>query len=78
MKPGTHTFKAFQTIYPDDAHCLAKLMDVNYGGTEIVCPGCGKETNSIRLPSAGPLSASYAAITFIRPLARYFTSREPT
>ena len=41
MKPGTHTFKAFQVIYPDDATCLAKLMEVNYGGTEIVCPGCG-------------------------------------
>ena len=44
MKPGTHTFKAFQVMYPDDATCLAKLMEVNYGGTEIVCPGCGVET----------------------------------
>jgi transposase len=44
MKPGTHTFKAFQAIYPTDAHCLAKLMEVNYGGTEIVCPGCGVDT----------------------------------
>ena len=23
-------------MYPDDATCPAKLMDVNYGGTEIV------------------------------------------
>jgi len=43
-KPGTHTFKQFQAIYPTDAHCLAKLMEVNYGGTEIVCPGCGLDT----------------------------------
>ena len=44
MKPGTHTFKAFQAIYPDDAACLAKLMEVNYGGTEITCPGCGADS----------------------------------
>ena len=44
MKPGVHTFKQFQAIYPTDAHCLAKLMEVNFGGTEIVCPGCAKNT----------------------------------
>src|SRR5271169_6581789 len=44
MKPGTHTFKQFQAIYPDDAACLAKLMEVNYGGTEITCPGCGADS----------------------------------
>jgi len=44
MKPGTHTFKAFQAMYPDDATCLAKLMEVNYGGTEITCPGCGADS----------------------------------
>jgi len=44
MKPGTHTFKQFSAIYPTDAHCLAKLMEVNYGGTEITCPGCGADS----------------------------------
>ncbi len=44
MRPGTHTFKAFQAIYPNDAACLAKLMEVNYGGTEITCPGCGADS----------------------------------
>jgi transposase len=38
------TFKQFQAVYPDDAACLAKLMEVNYGGTEIICPGCGADT----------------------------------
>jgi transposase len=38
------TFKQFQAMYPDDAACLAKLMEVNCGGTEIVCPGCGVDT----------------------------------
>jgi len=44
MKLGVHTFKQFQAIYPTDAHCLAKLMQVNFGGTEIVCPGCARNT----------------------------------
>lgn len=39
-----YTFKAFQAEYPDDAACLAKLMEINYGGTHIVCPDCGCET----------------------------------
>jgi len=37
------TFKEFQAEYPDDAACLVKLMEVNYGGTEITCPACGVE-----------------------------------
>ena len=37
-----YTFKQFQAEYPDDASCLAKLMEINYGGTDIVCPGCGQ------------------------------------
>lgn len=39
------TFKEFQAEYPDDAACLAKLMEINYGGTRIYCPGCGVEAN---------------------------------
>lgn len=39
-----YTFKEFQTEYPNDEACLAQLMRVNYGGTEIVCPACGVET----------------------------------
>ena len=38
------TFKDFQKLYPTDAACLDKLMQVNYGGTEIDCPSCGKPT----------------------------------
>jgi transposase len=38
-----YTFKQFQTEYPDDAACLAKLMEINFGGTEITCPECGVE-----------------------------------
>lgn len=39
------TFKQFQEEYPDDAACLLKLMDINYGGTRIFCPACGVEAN---------------------------------
>jgi len=41
-----YTFKQFQAEYPDDASCLAELMRVNYGGTEITCPACGVEKAS--------------------------------
>src|SRR5438132_124366 len=40
-----YTFKQFQAEYPNDAACLAKLMEINFGGTEIVCPACGVRTN---------------------------------
>jgi hypothetical protein len=35
-----YTFKQFQQEYPDDASCLANLMEINCGGTEIFCPAC--------------------------------------
>ena len=38
------TFKQFQGEYPNDEACLAKLMDVQYGGTEITCPACRVES----------------------------------
>jgi hypothetical protein len=41
-----YTFKQFQTEYPDDASCLAELMRINYGGTEITCPACGVDKAS--------------------------------
>jgi transposase len=36
-----YTFKQFQTEFPDDAACLAKLMEIKWGGTDLSCPGCG-------------------------------------
>ncbi len=37
-----YTFKQFQTEYPDDAACLAKLMEIQYGGTATYCPVCNE------------------------------------
>jgi len=39
-----YTFKQFQSEYPDDAACLAKLMEIQCGGTKLFCPGCGVES----------------------------------
>jgi transposase-like protein len=36
-----YTFKQFQTEFPDDAACLVRLMEIKFGGTNILCPGCG-------------------------------------
>ena len=36
-----YTLKEFQAEYPNDERCLERLMEVNYGGTEITCPACG-------------------------------------
>lgn len=36
-----YTFKQFQAQFPDDAACLLSVMNVQYGGTRITCPGCG-------------------------------------
>lgn len=39
-----YTFKQFQTEFPDDAACLAKLMEIKWGGTDLSCPGCGVQS----------------------------------
>ena len=56
-----YTFKQFQSEYPDDKSCLAKLMEINYGGTEIICPGCKQrapftreQAPRLRLPGVRP------------------------
>ncbi len=36
-----YTFKEFQSEFPTDESCLERLMQVQYGGTEMTCPGCG-------------------------------------
>src|SRR5690348_2026777 len=38
-----YTLKAFKDEFPNDEACLLRLMDVQYGGTEITCPACGVE-----------------------------------
>jgi transposase-like protein len=38
-----YTKAQFDADFPNDEACLARLMEVNYGGTEITCPGCGVE-----------------------------------
>jgi transposase len=38
-----YTVQQFHADFPNDEACLASLMEVQYGGTEITCPGCGIE-----------------------------------
>jgi transposase len=38
-----YTRKQFDAEFPNDEACLARLMEVQYGGTEITCPACGVE-----------------------------------
>jgi transposase len=44
-----YTFKQFQAEYPDDDACLAAIMEVQYGGTKISCPGCGADSTFTKI-----------------------------
>ena len=37
-----YTFKQCQAEYPDDAACLAKIMEIQYGGSATHCPVCNE------------------------------------
>lgn len=43
-KMAKYTFKQFQAEYPSDAACLAKIMEIQYGGDFTLCPTCDKRT----------------------------------
>lgn len=44
-----YTFKDFRVDFPDDEACLAKIMELRFGGTEFVCPACEKESKFHRM-----------------------------
>jgi transposase-like protein len=44
-----YTFKQFQVEYPDDAACLDRIMQEQYGGTECTCPACGADSKFYRI-----------------------------
>jgi transposase-like protein len=44
-----YTFKQFQAEYPTDAACLDKIMEIQYGGLQITCPGCGADSRFSRI-----------------------------
>jgi hypothetical protein len=39
-----YTFKQFQAEYPDDAACLARIMEIQYGGDTTECQVCQRRT----------------------------------
>ena len=44
-----YTFKQFQTQYPDDGACLDRIMQEQFSGTELECPGCAKVSKFHRM-----------------------------
>jgi predicted RNA-binding Zn-ribbon protein involved in translation (DUF1610 family) len=44
-----YTFKEFQIEYPDDGACLDRIMQMQYGGTQFSCPGCGADSKFSRI-----------------------------
>ena len=39
-----YTIRQFQEEYPDDDACLDKILEMRYGGTEIECPHCKRDS----------------------------------
>ena len=44
-----YTFKQFQAEFPNDSACLARIMEITYGGTEFICPGCEVDSKFHRI-----------------------------
>jgi len=46
-----YSFEDFQAEYPTDGECLDKIMRIQFGGTEIICPSCKKMSQFYRVPT---------------------------
>ena len=44
MARPKYTKAQFDAEYPDDAACLHAIMEMRYGGTDIKCPACKKQS----------------------------------
>ena len=49
MAAPKFTFSAFKAEYPDDGACLVKIMEMTYGGTQIKCPHCDRQSKFHRI-----------------------------
>jgi len=49
MAKPKYTKAQFDREYPDDGACLDAIMDMRYGGTEIQCPSCKKQSKMHRI-----------------------------
>src|SRR5271169_3051010 len=38
-----YTIKQFKAQFPDDTACLEAVMEIQFGGTKLLCAGCGVE-----------------------------------
>lgn len=49
MGKPKYTKAQFDAEYPDDGACLDEIMRMRYGGTEIPCPHCNKQSKMHRI-----------------------------
>jgi transposase-like protein len=49
MAKPKYTKAQFDREYPDDGACLDAIMDMRYGGTDIVCPACKRTSKFTRI-----------------------------
>lgn len=61
MAKPKYTFQQFKTEYPDDAACLGAIMDMRYGGTDIVCPACKRTTKFTRIAKRRAYACQWCA-----------------
>jgi hypothetical protein len=41
-----YAFKRFRAEYPSDAAFLARIIEIQYGGDETLCPACSQFPNT--------------------------------
>lgn len=54
-----YTLKQFRAEYPDDAACLDAVMRMRYGGLEIKCPKCGRDSRFSRITKRRAYSCQF-------------------
>ena len=59
MASEKYTFKQFQSEYSDDGACLHKIMVMTYGGTQIRCPGCDRQSRFTRIEKRRAFACQY-------------------
>ncbi|MCY4002697.1 MAG: IS1595 family transposase [Rhodospirillales bacterium] len=71
------TYYEFQKQFPDDDACLAHIMQVRYGGTELQCPKCERHGKFYRLTNQLGYSCQHCG-HHIHPCAGTFLHRTHT
>lgn len=54
-----YTIKQFQAEFPNDDTCLVRIMEMKYGGTEIKCPACERQSKFFRIATRRGFACQY-------------------